>query len=266
MTTTTLNFHGHIRRLSPAGAPAWIRQVTRSAGFCGILLLACAELGALCIRGQGRQPRSRALWLQRMCRRLVRLLDLRAQHIGEPARTGLLVCNHVSYLDIITLSANHPLIFVAKKEVRSWPVIGWLAAAAGTIFLDRGHRGEVARVTGEMKRLLAAGIPVCIFPEGTSSDGSRVLPFHSSLFEPAISQSHAVTAGWVGYALDDGAAETEACYWGDLTFGPHLLNLFSKRCVHATVAYADAGPAAGSRKEFGHRLHALVCALAKSRA
>jgi 1-acyl-sn-glycerol-3-phosphate acyltransferase len=193
------------------------------------------------------------------------MLDLRTRYRGEPSTEGLFVFNHVSYLDIVTLAARHPVVFVAKKEVRSWPVIGWIAASAGTLFIDRKKRSDVARITEAMGELLKQGIRVCIFPEGTSSDGSRVLPFRTSLLEPAIAHDYPVTAGWIGYSLEEGDPATEVCYWGDLSFGPHLLNLFTKRCIHASVAYTQAGNSTGCRKEFGARLHALVCDLATQR-
>jgi 1-acyl-sn-glycerol-3-phosphate acyltransferase len=261
-TSFQTRFHG-------AAAAPWetrFRQAARTAGFGAYVLLAAVELAWLSLRGQTGDPMIRALWLRRICRRLERLLDMETRHLGKPAARGLFVFNHVSYLDIIALAARRPLIFVAKQEVRSWPVIGWLAAAAGTVFIDRHRRGDVAAVSKRISDLLARGMRVCIFPEGTSSDGSRVLPFRTSLLEPAMNGKQPVTVGWIGYSLDDGAAETEACYWGDLSFGPHLLNLFAKRQIHATVAYATVGATTERRKEFGQRLHALVCSLAKYKA
>ncbi len=264
-TATIYPAHPQLTGVPETPLEARIRQWVRVADFCRVLTLAGMEMFGLYLSGRANNAMARALWLQRLCKRLVRTIDLRAAYRGEPAKEGLFVFNHVSYIDIITLSARHPVVFVAKKEVRSWPVIGWLAASAGTIFIDRTKRSDVARITAEMSELLAQGVRVCIFPEGTSSNGSRVLPFRTSLLEPAIANEQTVTAGWIGYTLDDGDPATEVCYWGDLTFGPHLLNLFSKRCVYATVAYAPAGKGTGCRKEFGQRLHSLVCDLAKQR-
>jgi len=265
MSTATVTFHPQLTGAPETPLEVRVRQCVRVVNFCRILALSMIEMVAMYISGRAGSAKARSIWLQRLCRRLTRMLDLRAEYRGEPAREGLFVFNHVSYLDIVTLAARHPVVFVAKKEVRSWPVIGWIAASAGTIFIDRTKRSDVARITANMGELLAQGIRVCIFPEGTSSNGSRVLPFRTSLLEPAIAHDYPVTAGWVGYSLDDGDAATEVCYWGDLTFGPHLLNLFTKRCVHASVAYASAGRASGCRKEFGQRLHALVSDLAKQR-
>jgi 1-acyl-sn-glycerol-3-phosphate acyltransferase len=266
MAATFTSFHPRLDGSIAAPWEARVRQVKRTVGFCTYILFGALEFAWLFLLGKSRDPLTRAYWLQNICRRMERLLDLQARHLGEPSDQGLFVFNHVSYLDIIALSARHPLVFVAKKEVRSWPVIGWLAAAAGTVFIDRHRRGDVADVTERIQDLLSRGIRVCIFPEGTSSDGSQVLPFRTSLLAPAMNGDQPVTAGWIGYSLEDGEAGTEACYWGDLTFGPHLLNLFTKRCIHATVAYSAVGMATGCRKEFGRRLHAIVCDLAKSKA
>jgi 1-acyl-sn-glycerol-3-phosphate acyltransferase len=239
------------------------RQIARILGFLGLTLISATELVVIHLRGQGHLPRLRAQWLQRLCRRILALLNIRADYIGEAAEDGLFVFNHVSYVDILVLSARHPVVFVAKKEVESWPLFGWLASVGGTIFIDRTKRGDVARIAASMEQYLEQGVRVCIFPEGTSSDGSKVLPFRTSLLEPAVARDYRVTAGWVGYKLEDGDPATEVCYWGDLSFGPHILNLFGKRGVHATAVYADAGRAENCRKEFGRRLHAIVSGLAK---
>ncbi len=242
------------------------RQAGRIAGFCAILMAGMTEHLLLRTFGKMAKPLDRALWLQRVSRRLMRCIGLHAHYVGEREEAGLFVFNHVSYLDIVTLAARDPIVFVAKCEVRTWPVIGWIAAAAGTLFIDRTKRTDVARVGAAMKDLLSDGLRVCIFPEGTSSDGTSVLPFRTSLIEPAIEQKEPVTAGWIGYELEDGEPETEVCYWGDLTFGPHLLNLFTKRQIFATVGCARAGMTGECRKAAGKHLHGLVCRLAEQHA
>ena len=234
--------------------------------FGWILATAGVQFLILRLRGKMQTHRARALWLQRICRRLVKMLDLRLRYRGEPAKSGAFIFNHVSYLDIIALSARDPVIFVAKKEVESWPVIGWVAAAAGTLFIDRSRRADVARVSAQMSRVVAQGVRVCIFPEGTSSDGRQVLPFRTSLLEPLVSQGWPLTAGWIGYKLESGSVENEVCYWGEMSFGSHFVHLLSKPCIYASVAYSSVQSQGSSRKELGRELHGIVSDLATTAA
>ncbi|TAM88372.1 MAG: 1-acyl-sn-glycerol-3-phosphate acyltransferase [Candidimonas sp.] len=120
-------------------------------------------------------------WLMMLCGVAVRV-------VGQPVldRPSLWVANHVSWVDIFVLNSVRGVSFVSKSEVRRWPVIGWLVAGAGTVFLDRGRRQAIRAVAGQMGRRFARGEAVGLFPEGTSSDGFDVGPFHASLFEPAI--------------------------------------------------------------------------------
>ena len=241
-------------RLTGAG-----RLALRSLGLAGII--AGAGLDYLRHRVQGRgcfAGGARAAWLHRWSRRTLRLLRTEAAVRGTPPSAGLLVCNHLSYLDILVLAAQQPLVFVAKAEVRRWPVFGALAGAAGTLFIRRESPGDVPRLNGAMTPLVAAGQVVVFFPEGTSSDGHAVLPFHSALLAPAAENQWPVTAGWIGYALDDGSVEDEVCYWRDMTFLSHLLNLMTKRRIRACVIYGETHLAESNRKALARQLQAEV--------
>lgn len=109
-------------------------------------------------------------------------------HGGEEssAQGVLLVANHVSWLDILAIDAVSSACFVAKSEVRAWPVVGWLAASAGTLFLERRRRRDALRMGETMATALSAGATVALFPEGTVGDGTRLLPFHANLLQAAI--------------------------------------------------------------------------------
>ena len=201
---------------------------------------------------------ARALWLQRISRRVARIFRLEIQSTGEIPARGLLICNHVSYVDILLLSSLTPAIFVAKREVKSWPVMGLLAQLGGTLFIDRQRRTHVGEVNDEIRTALDAGALVVVFPEGTSSDGQTILPFKSSLLEPAAQQQHPLTVGHIQYTLADGEAGAEVCYWGAAVFFPHLLNLLSKRSVRASVQFAPVEHHSTGRKELAQQLHAAV--------
>jgi 1-acyl-sn-glycerol-3-phosphate acyltransferase len=269
MNPTSVSTSPEQRRFFPDVGP-WVSGVSlasvRAAGFAAIIFLALIELAWLGARGMTRQSIVRALWLQRICRRLVRLLGIHASYRGEVAESGVLVFNHVSYLDVVVLAARHPLLFVAKKELRSWPVIGWLVARAGTIFIDRTRRADVARVCALMTEAITEGVRVCIFPEGTSGDGSRVLPFRTSLLETVVAGAWPVTAGWVGYSVEDGRASQDVCYWGEMNFATHFPRLLTKRRIFARVACVALAAGRMNRKELGHELHALVSSLSAQHA
>jgi 1-acyl-sn-glycerol-3-phosphate acyltransferase len=205
----------------------------------------------------------RAWWLQRTARRVGRIFQLEIESTGTVPAGGLLVCNHLSYLDILVLASLAPAVFVSKREVRSWPVMGLLAQLGGTVFVDRERRTQVGNVNGEIQNALDGGALVILFPEGTSSDGKIILPFKSSLLEPAAQQKHRLAVGCIQYALADGDAGAEVCYWGDAVFLPHLLNLLGKRAVRASVRFAPVQNPGTDRKELARRLHAQVAGLKK---
>jgi len=230
--------------------------------FGGEVLLSLFDFLFRCVfcRKESRR-RQRAFWLQRICRRAIRIFRLEIQSVGAIPSDGLLISNHVSYLDILLLSSLTPAVFVAKREVKSWPVMGLLAQLGGTIFIDRQRRTHVGAVNDEIQTALDDGALVVVFPEGTSSDGRTILPFKSSLLEPATQQKHPLSVGWIGYALADGDAGAEVCYWGDATFLSHLLNLLSKHSVHASVRFAPVKQHSTGRKELAQQLRAAVLEL-----
>lgn len=206
----------------------------------------------------------RARWLQFWSRQFLRILHCRVTARGQLPARGLLVSNHLSYVDVLVLSSLQPLVLVSKSEVRSWPVFGVLTRCAGTLYIRRDSRTDVARLNDEMTRIVNAGVPVALFPEGTSSDGSTVLPFRSSLFGPAETHDWPVTPAWIHYTLEGGSVPDEVCYWRDMTFFPHLLNLMSKDGFQATVHYAAPMTRKMDRKEMARELHAQVTQLKNS--
>lgn len=165
-----------------------------------------------------------------------------------------MVCNHLSYLDVIVLSSIRPCVFVAKRNIAAWPLFGWLAQAAGTIFVDRERRLASADVVDLVREAVAGGLLVVLFPEGTSSDGSTLLPFKSALLESAVELRCPVAAAAIEYSLDKGSVSDEVCYWRDMTLIPHLLNLFFKREIRSTCSFSLPRTRAGDRKEIAHEL------------
>jgi 1-acyl-sn-glycerol-3-phosphate acyltransferase len=204
---------------------------------------------------------SRARWLNRWCRFAVRVLGVRLKVTGPIPNRGLLVCNHLSYLDVLVLSSVAPCVFVAKRDVAGWPLFGWLALAAGTIFVDRSSRLAAPRGVDSMREAIEGGAVVVLFAEGTSSDGATVLPFKSALLEPALQSHCRITAGAIDYLLNNGSVADEVCYWRDMTLVPHLLNLFTKPEIGAKLAFAPLIGRPRNRKELSRALREQVAAM-----
>ena len=172
-----------------------LRSTSRGVGFAVVLVLAAIDyVRAVCVYRLGESLRQRALWLQRWSRIVLRIIGLQLHHRGTPPCSGMIISKHLSYLDILACSALVPCVFVAKCEVASWPVLGLFARMAGTIFVDRTRRMKVADTTQQIAKALNAGTVVILFAEGTSSDGRTVLPFRSSLLEPAACTAFSASA------------------------------------------------------------------------
>ena len=242
-----------------------IRVVTRLCALGAVILFSAADYCASnCFRLGDDSGRFRAAWLQRSTRKFLRVLNIRVTTSGMPPRRGMLVSNHLGYLDIAVFGSIAPMIFVSKKEVRDWPVFGWLSRCAGTLFVNRNNRADTKRVTGEMARTLNKGVVVGLFPEGTSSDGASVLPFRAPLLEPAVSQGWPVTPAAISYQVTGGSVENEVCYWGDMDFLTHLMNLLSKEAVFARVAFGTPVETHGDRKALALSLRSEVVQLIRS--
>jgi 1-acyl-sn-glycerol-3-phosphate acyltransferase len=204
---------------------------------------------------------ARADWLHRNSRWHLKTFGYTADISGQIPARGLLISNHLSYLDILAISSATPAVFVSKADVRRWPLFGWLAKMSGAIFIERERRLHVGEVNEEIASALDSGMLVVVFPEGTSTDGETILPFRASLLEPATRGGHEISVSWLHYELEDGDARNEVCYWGDDTFFPHLLNLLGKKSVHATLRFAKFNRTTDGRKELAKELHAAVLEL-----
>jgi len=209
-------------------------------------------------RGRASDYQRRAAWHQYWAQRTMASLRVRASYRGQPPARGLLVSNHLSYVDILVLAAQQPAVFVAKSEVRQWPIIGWVTSLAGTIYVSREKKSDVSRVGKALEDVVHNSLVAILFPEGTSTDGHEVKPFRSSLLAPAADHGWTVTPAWIGYTVADGSVEDEVAYWRDMTFVPHFLNLLSKKEILAEVVYAPTMPAIADRKELARQLQAQV--------
>lgn len=203
----------------------------------------------------------RAQWIHRHALRTARFLRIDVEVVGTPPRAQLYASNHVSYLDVVAIACAAPAVFVAKAEVRGWPIVGALATAGGTLYVRRDRRADVADIGREFDAVAASGAPVVVFLEGTSSSGEGVLAFRSSFLGPAVERAWTVAPVGVDYFLDDGDVVQEVAFWRDMSFAPHFLNLLSKRRIRARVSFGAAQPAGGDRKALAVELRDAVIAL-----
>ena len=206
---------------------------------------------------------ARAAWLQAACNRSLRVLGVRVVERGPRPVGGLMVApNHLGYLDILVLAASMPTVFVAKKEVSGWPVFGWMAARAGTRFIDRERNRDLTRVSAELNEAIRAGVAVAVFLEGTSTSGDHVARFKSSLLEPAVTQSWQVAPAAISYRVPVGrSAQNEVCWWGDMTLLPHLANFATLAWVEADLTWGETETARGNRKWLAEKLRDRVTKL-----
>jgi 1-acyl-sn-glycerol-3-phosphate acyltransferase len=204
---------------------------------------------------------ARAAWLHRASRRHLKIFGYSADVAGPIPKAGLLVSNHLSYLDILAISATTPAVFVSKADVKRWPLFGWFASLGGTVFVERERRTHVGEVNREIETALAAGVLVVVFPEGTSTNGDEVLPFRSSLLEPALAGNHPIATAWLHYEMPGGDAKQDVCYWGDHEFFPHLINLLGKKSIRATLRFGKFQRTTDDRKELAVQLRAAILEL-----
>jgi 1-acyl-sn-glycerol-3-phosphate acyltransferase len=209
----------------------------------------------------GRKGRRRLI--RRWSARLLALLGVERRTLGDAtllAQAGrLLVANHVSWLDIFVINATHPARFVAKSEIRRWPAIGALVAGVGTLFIERGRRRDTHRINEQLREALTAGELVALFPEGTTSDGSRVLAFHGSLLQAAIDAGGAVVPVAIRYRDAAGRRSSAAPYVGETTFLRSLLAIVAERRTIAEIEILPPLEAAGrTRRELAREAQALI--------
>jgi lyso-ornithine lipid O-acyltransferase len=220
----------------------------------GLALMACVVHFWLMRLRAPLTPERRALWLKAACKRVMSALGVRSRIHGRIPARGLVVSNHLGYLDILIYSAAMPCAFISKAEIGRWPYFGWAARTGGTIFLDRMSRASADSVARQMSARFALPVPVLLFPEGTSTDGSQVRRFHARLIEPAVAAGAPLIPAAICYVSEDGMPERELCWYGDMLFLPHLWKVLGARGISAEVHFAEPRIYA-SRREAAQAAH-----------
>ncbi len=209
-------------------------------------------------------PRWRDRVVRRWSRRLVTLCGVTVEQAAGAAALehAMIVANHVSWLDTFVINALYPCRFVAKAEIRRWPMLGWLAFKGGTIFIARGNRRELRSIFKGMVAALEAGERVALFPEGTTSAPGTLLPFHANLFEAAIDAKVMVQPYALRYLDGTGALHPAIDFSGELSFAQSMLKVLSGPPVLARVTCLAPLDATGAhRRELADAAQAAIGAV-----
>ncbi|MES2565126.1 MAG: lysophospholipid acyltransferase family protein [Pseudomonadota bacterium] len=198
--------------------------------------------------------------IRRWSAQLLGLLAVRLHVHGaaDESRPLMLVANHVSWLDIASINAVLPVRFIAKSEIRQWPLVGWLAECTRTLFIRRARRRDTAVINTQAKEALLAGDVVAVFPEGGASDGTGLLKFHSSLLEPAIAVQANVQPVAIRYLRSDGSLCTEAVYFDRRSTWHVLLAMTTQRRIEAHVWFLQPIDAQLHRRELVAQARAAI--------
>lgn len=171
----------------------------------------------------------------------------------------LLVANHVSWLDVQALGAVAGARFVAKAEVRDWPVVGAMADRLGTIFLRRGHRRDAMRVKNLLARLLVTGERIVVFPEGTTTDGARVAPFYAALLQAAVDAAIPVQPVAIRHSEHDGTRSDAAAFVDEMTFFDSLGRVLARPRIVTELVFGPAMWSADkTRREIAARCRSFI--------
>jgi 1-acyl-sn-glycerol-3-phosphate acyltransferase len=196
-------------------------------------------------------------------RQLLRVLGVRLHAGPPPVLPGgaLLVCNHVSWLDIYLIYAARRVHFVSKAEVRNWPVAGWLAHKTGTLFIERGRRADTRRINAEMRLLLQSGAWVAVFPEGTTSNGRGLLRFMPSLLQPAVELNCPVVPAALRYRNLSGEYCAAPAYIDDISMWQSLMQIVNEPGLIAELQFGAPIVPDGHRRELAAQAEAATARL-----
>lgn len=198
--------------------------------------------------------------IQRWMKRLCQILGLKITTSGTPKPYfgTLIVANHISWLDIIALASLRHATFLAKSEVKSWPVFGLLARASGTLFIERHNKAALVKAVDTIAELLEQGKTIVIFPEGTTTEGKDVGHFYSGLFNAALKSRCLVQPVAISY-IRNHQPDTIAPYTLKDTFILHLLRIMQQENTHIHFDFlAKIRPQSSTRSELANTTRARI--------
>jgi 1-acyl-sn-glycerol-3-phosphate acyltransferase len=182
----------------------------------------------------------------------------------KTASNNMFVANHISWVDIHAINSILPIRFIAKSDIKSWPVFGYLAKKANVLFIERGKQHDAARIVDIVERSLKTGDNLCLFPEGTTTDGTEILPFKGSLIQSAIQAHTTIWPVAIRYPRADGSANTEVAYAGETTLAQSIQQVLLQKNpvieLHfltpiATVNLADEDK---NRRALTHYIQSMI--------
>jgi 1-acyl-sn-glycerol-3-phosphate acyltransferase len=185
--------------------------------------------------------KQRADHVQQWSAQLVQVLGLELRIIGTPIQNGLLVANHISWLDNVAVHAAHFCRFVAKSDIQSWPVIGYLTDQSGMLFVERTSRKDAHRVVQTVAERLRTGDCVAVFPEGTTGEGRELLPFHANMIQSAIDAGVQVQP--VAIRFTDTATGEQSfapCFVGEDTLFQSVWRTLNAKSITVTLQFGAA--------------------------
>lgn len=207
----------------------------------------------------------RRLAIRRWSERTLKFIQVERRVRGEPpaqrGRPAVLVANHVSWLDIYVVHAVWQVRFIAKSEVRKWPVIGWLSARTGTLFIERNRRRHAAQINRAIHAAFQAGDAIGVFPEGTTTFGDQVGRFHGSLLQPAVDEHALVYPVALRYLDPDGRVNRNAAYVGDTSLLESIRAILSEPRIVAEIIFLPPVDAEGrTRRDLAQETRAAIAA------
>ena len=193
-------------------------------------------------------PEQREMRVQAWALQFLALWGIHLRVLGQPVSNGpaLMVANHISWLDILVIHAARHCRFVSKSDIRDWPLVGMLATGAGTLYIERTSRKDALRMVKDMASAMRLGDVVAVFPEGTTSDGRELLPFHANLIQAAIEADALVQPMSIKF-IDAQSGETSfaPCYIGDDTLIGSMWRTLKASRIEAVVHFGELQAANG---------------------
>jgi 1-acyl-sn-glycerol-3-phosphate acyltransferase len=224
------------------------RRLARLARLCAHLVRGLLIAGLRFPRlSQAARDAEKRRWSQK----LLSILAVSVHETNDPPqlpRCCMFVLNHISWLDIFVVDATFPATFVAKAEIRSWPVVGWLCTLVGTMYIERGKRAAARHARNAIAAELASGTLIAICPEGTTTFGDTLERFHAALFQPAIDAGATIQPVALRYVDASGRRTDAAGYVGDTSFVQSLWTILSTPHMTAEITYAGRFAAAGETR------------------
>lgn len=198
-------------------------------------------------------------WSRTLLRRMNIHVTVTGQVPPQDTKGVMFLANHVSWADIHVLNSVHAVRFIAKSEIRSWPVFGWFAMKANTLFIDREKRHDAGRIVNTVSVSLTAGDCLCYFPEGTTTDGTHTLPFKGSITQAAINTQSTVWPFSIRYPDDAGGYNTEMAYFGDMSLMDSIGLVLAQHSPKVEIRFAaPIQPPHQDRRELTHLARTVI--------